>query len=64
MPLGLGGIDLQISLVLSGAHEPPRAAKERVFLEYSRVPYKYKSWERASSNDFHIWKVGAHSNVA
>ncbi len=31
--------------------------------EYSRVPCKYKSWERASSNDlkknFHIWKAGA-----
>ncbi len=45
--------------VSTGAHEPP---KERVTHEYYRVPCKYKSWERASSNDFknfHIWKAGA-----
>ncbi len=42
-----------------GAHEPPKAAKERVTREYFRVPCKYKSWERATSNDFHIWKAGA-----
>ncbi len=37
--------------MLPGAHEPPKAAKERVTHEYSRVPCKYKSWERASSNN-------------
>ncbi len=46
--------------VPSGAHEPPKAAKERATHGYPRVPCKYKSWERASSNDFHIWKLGAH----
>ena len=29
--------------LISGAHEPPKAAKERVTREYSRVPSKYKS---------------------
>ncbi len=44
-----------IAMHTSGAHEPPKAAKERVTREYSRVPCKYKSWERASSNDFTIF---------
>ncbi len=47
----------------TGVHEPPKAAKEHVTREYSRVPRKYKSWEQASGNDFHIWKARAHSIV-
>ncbi len=50
---------VHVLLVLPGAHELPRAAKERATHEYSRVPCKYKYWERSSSNDFYIWKAGA-----
>ncbi len=31
------------SLILPGVHELPKAAKEHVTCEFSRVPFKYKS---------------------
>ena len=48
-------------LILPGAHEPPKAAKERVTREYPSSAMKIQI---CSSNDFHIWKAEAHLDVA